>query len=35
MVVVMEERATEEQIQDVISKLVEMGYDVKVNPSSM
>jgi len=28
MVVVMEERATEEQIQDVISHLLEMGYDI-------
>ena len=28
MVVVMEERATEEQIQDVISQLIEMGYDI-------
>ena len=28
MVVVMEERATEEQIQDVISQLLEMGYDI-------
>ncbi len=28
MVVVMEERATEEQIQDVISQLLEMGFDI-------
>jgi len=28
MVVVMEERATEEQIQEVISSLLEMGYDI-------
>src|SRR5688572_8237362 len=28
MVVVMEERATEEQIQEVISHLMEMGYDI-------
>jgi 3-deoxy-7-phosphoheptulonate synthase len=28
MVVVMEERATEEQVQHVIAQLVEMGYDV-------
>ena len=28
MVVVMEERASEEQIQDVISQLLEMGYDI-------
>ena len=28
MVVVMEERATEEQIEKVVSRLVEMGMDV-------
>ena len=28
MVVVMEERATEEQVQRVVAQLVEMGYDV-------
>src|SRR5688500_5237181 len=28
MVVVMEERASEEQIQDVISQLLEMGFDI-------
>ncbi len=28
MVVVMEERATEEQIQRVVAQLVEMGFDV-------
>jgi 3-deoxy-7-phosphoheptulonate synthase len=34
MVVVMEERATEEQIQQVVAQLVEMGFDVHRSPGA-